>query len=83
MSVGEQEFFQVLYLSSEFYSFVGVGDEHSVRAHFNDLQSALDVGSFLDGFAGGGEGLVLHELESPAVVNERVSCDSCFFVVGL
>ena len=83
VAVGIEEFLQVGNLLFEQCAFVCVGDEHASVGHFDDLCGALDVGASLDGIGGAAEGLVLYELESSAVIDQRVACNACLFVVGL
>ena len=64
MTVGVEEVLEVGDLGTEFLALVGVGDEHAVGGHLDDLGGRLDVGFTDDGVAGGGERLVLYKLEA-------------------
>ena len=83
MAVGVEEVFELGNLGAEGGSHVGVGDEHAVGGHLDDLEGGLDVGAGEDGVLGAGEGLVLDELEASAVVDEGVACYAGLGVVGL
>ena len=83
VAVGVKEILEVGDLGTEFLALVGVGDEHAVGGHLNDLGGRLDVGLTDDGVAGRGEGLVLYELEAAGVVDEGVAGDARLVVVGL
>jgi hypothetical protein len=64
VTIGVEEILEVCYLGTELFTFVGIGDEHTVGGHLYDLGSRLDVGLTDDGIAGRGERLVLYELEA-------------------
>ena len=64
MTVGVEEVLKVGDLGAEFLALVGIGDEHAVGRHLNNLGSRLDVGLTDDGVSGGGKRLVLYELEA-------------------
>ena len=64
MTVGVEEVLKVGDLGAEFLTLVGIGDKHTVGGHLDDLGGRLDVGLTDDGVAGGGEWLVLYELEA-------------------
>ena len=63
VAVGIEELLQVVYLSADVGTLVGVGDTHAVGRHLHDLCGAQDVGSAKDGIAGRGERLMLHQFK--------------------
>ena len=83
MSVGVEEVFEFGYLGAQLSPLVGVGHEHAVGRHFDNLHGGLDVGASQDGILGAGKGLVLHELEASAVIDERIAGNARLGVVGL
>ena len=68
VAVGIEQLFQGGDLAFLFGSAGSDGHEHSVCRHFDNLCGALYVCSLFDGICRTGERLVLHELESAAVV---------------
>ena len=83
VTVGVEEVLEVGDLGTEFLALVGIGDEHAVGRHLNDLSGRFDVGLTDDGVAGRGERLVLYELEAAGVVDESVAGNARLVVVGL
>ena len=83
VTVGVEEVFKLGDLAAELCTLVGVGDEHAVGGHLDDLGGGLDVGASENGVLRAGEGLMLHELEASAVVDKGVASDACLLVVGL
>ncbi len=82
VTVGVEEVLKVGDLGAEFLALVGIGDEHAVGGHLDDLGGRLDIGLTDDGVAGGSERLVLYELETAGVVDEGVAGDAGLVVVG-
>ena len=53
-----------------------------MASHFHNLRARLDVRSVANGLFGAGEGFVLYELESAAVIDQRISGNAGGLVVG-
>ena len=83
VTVSVEQFLKVSNLLAQFVSSVGVGHKHAMVGHFNDLCCALDVGSSENGVSSASERFVLHKFEAATMINERVTSDSSFFMVGL
>ena len=83
VAVGIEQLLEVGYLSLQLAAGVGVGYEHTVGRHLHYLRGALDVGAAQYGVLSAGEGLMLHKLESAAVVHEGVAGYAGLLVVGL
>ena len=82
VTVSVEELLEVGDLRAEFLTLVGVGNEHAVRGHLNNLGGRFDIGLTDDGITGRGEWLMLNELETAGVVDKGVACDTGLAVVG-
>ena len=81
MTVGIQQTLKVGNLLFQFGSYVGVGHQHPALRHLYDVRGTAYVKTLLYGIGGTGERLMLHELESAAVIYERVASYACLLVV--
>ena len=80
-AVGEEQVVQIGNLHAQFGTDVGVVDHGALTGHLDDLRGTLDVRPVADGLFRGGEGFMLHQLESAAVVDEGVAGDASRVVV--
>lgn len=83
MTIGIEQLAQVFYLCAELLTFVGVSDEHTVGGELDELGSGLDIEAPFDSVARVHKWFMLNELETTAVVNQRVACDACLLMVSL
>ena len=72
-------------IDSCFYltSLIGIPDKQSMTSHFNEMPSAADVGSLPNGFLCTKERLMFDKLHAARVINQRVSGNSRFTMIGL
>ena len=83
MPVSIEQFLQVINLPLQLLAFVRVGHPHPMCTHFHNLRGALDVGSRENGILSAGKGLMLHQLEAAAVIDQRIACNTRLLVLGL
>ena len=81
-AVGGEELVEVDNLAGEFAAFVGVAHAHTVGLMLADDGVRDDVEAFFDGLDLRLEGLVLDELETARMVDERIPGDACPGLIG-
>ena len=76
VAVGVEQLAEFFYLFLNLTAFVGIADSNAATHHLYDLRAALDVCPVGNGFQSARKWLVLNELESAAVIDERIACNA-------
>ena len=77
-----EELFECVDLLEELFAFVGITNAHAPAGEILQQGAVMYIRSGADGLFARFEGVMLDELDPVAVVDESVSGDACFLLVG-
>ena len=83
VAIGVEKFYKFINLPEQFLAFISIAHTHTLLAQLHNLRCAHDVGAVLYRLLSRSKRLMLHELESTAVIHERISGYTCRAMVSL
>ena len=83
VAVGHQQLVEVINLLFELFSYIGVAHPHTALAQFENDVGRDNVDTVFDGLLSRLERLVLHQLQTPRMEDERVAGNTGLGLVGL